>query len=221
MRNALSRFEQVDFETKSAKDGARKKLLVAAKRYGIVPIGFITGQIPLATGRRAPAADRHSHSPADRYRGLDGAPAATWRCLRQVLDDHRDIIRAAVAAGGGHEVDARADEFFAVFEHPIGALEAAIGNSSRRWPLTRGRSRQCFESAPAFTPANRYFGDTTMSAFRCTLPRESRRPRTAARSCFRQHPSKPWPTTGPRASTRAASAPSLFPEFRTLRSCTR
>ena len=56
----------------------------------------------------------------------------------QVLDDHREIIRAAVLDGGGHEVDSRADEFFAVFERPISALEAAITIQRRlgdhSWP---------------------------------------------------------------------------------------
>src|SRR5688572_17394395 len=45
VRNALSRFNQVRFEDDAAREQARKRLLTAAKRYGIVPIGFITGQI--------------------------------------------------------------------------------------------------------------------------------------------------------------------------------
>ena len=45
VRNALSRFNQVVFEDEAAKERARKRLLTAAKRYGIVPIGFMTGQM--------------------------------------------------------------------------------------------------------------------------------------------------------------------------------
>ena len=51
MRNALARFSQVAFEDDAAREAARKRLLNAAKKYGIVPVGFITGQ--LATGARA------------------------------------------------------------------------------------------------------------------------------------------------------------------------
>jgi hypothetical protein len=35
VRNAMARFNQTDFESKSAKDEARKKILAAAKRYDI------------------------------------------------------------------------------------------------------------------------------------------------------------------------------------------
>src|SRR5688572_25921853 len=50
VRNALARFNQVKFEDDAARERARKRLLTAAKRHGIVPIGFITGQ--LATERQ-------------------------------------------------------------------------------------------------------------------------------------------------------------------------
>ena len=49
VRNALARFNQTRFEDDAARERARKRLLTAAKKYGIVPIGFITGQ--LATER--------------------------------------------------------------------------------------------------------------------------------------------------------------------------
>ena len=35
VRNAISRFNQTDFESKTAKDAARKKILRAAERHGI------------------------------------------------------------------------------------------------------------------------------------------------------------------------------------------
>src|SRR5262245_18109891 len=44
VRDALARFEQTTFEDDAARERARKRLLTAAKRFGIVPIGFITGQ---------------------------------------------------------------------------------------------------------------------------------------------------------------------------------
>src|SRR5437899_4382951 len=45
VRNALARFNQVVFEDEAARERARTKLLNAAKKYGIVPIGFMTGQL--------------------------------------------------------------------------------------------------------------------------------------------------------------------------------
>src|SRR4249919_2424850 len=55
VRNALARFERVAFEDDAARERARNRLLKAAKRYGIVPVGFITGQI---RSERARPADR-------------------------------------------------------------------------------------------------------------------------------------------------------------------
>jgi class 3 adenylate cyclase len=43
-----------------------------------------------------------------------------------ILNDVRGIIRAALRRGNGREIDARADEFFAVFERPAAAIEAAV-----------------------------------------------------------------------------------------------
>src|SRR5512132_419336 len=45
VRNALARFSQVNFEDERARERARKRLLIAAKKHGIVPVGFITGQL--------------------------------------------------------------------------------------------------------------------------------------------------------------------------------
>src|SRR5947208_16756537 len=44
-RNGLARFTQVRFEDEARRDRARTRLLRAAKRYGIVPLGFMTGQL--------------------------------------------------------------------------------------------------------------------------------------------------------------------------------
>src|SRR2546423_6134574 len=45
VRNALSRFNQVVFEDDTARQRARTRLLNAAKKFRIVPVGFITGQL--------------------------------------------------------------------------------------------------------------------------------------------------------------------------------
>jgi class 3 adenylate cyclase len=43
-----------------------------------------------------------------------------------VLNDVRGILRQAVLRASGREIDARADEFFAVFERASAAIEAAV-----------------------------------------------------------------------------------------------
>jgi class 3 adenylate cyclase len=122
VRNALARFDRVDFDDEDARARARTRLLKAAKKYGIVPVGFIDGQLRpernLPTGRVALLFVDVEDSTGlltdlgDRYPRL--------------LTDLRRLLRAATKAAGGHEVDARADEFFAAFADPSAALRAAI-----------------------------------------------------------------------------------------------
>src|ERR1700741_2739077 len=45
VRNALSRFGQTAFEDDAARERARERLLRAAKKFRIVPVGFIAGQL--------------------------------------------------------------------------------------------------------------------------------------------------------------------------------
>ena len=80
VRNALARFDQVAFENDAARERARKRLLNAAKKYGIVPVGFITGQ--LQSERR--------HATAGRLvieLGRNPAPGELEQRLRTVLRD--------------------------------------------------------------------------------------------------------------------------------------
>lgn len=120
VRNALARFNRVVFDDEAARDRARTRLLKAAKRHGIVPVGFIDGQLRprLPTGQLTllfsdiEASSRHVVELGDRYGTL--------------LSAVRRIHRTAIRGRGGHEVDARADEFFAVFRDPAAALDAAI-----------------------------------------------------------------------------------------------
>jgi len=252
VRNALARFNQVAFENDAARERARKRLLNAAKKYGIVPIGFITGQLqqeqrhatagrlvielgrngapgeleqrlrnvlrdPTLTvlhwsdasgayldgkGKPVPLPaeedprvvtylERHGrpmtalvHDPAvlddpdlaetvlaavrfvvenERGYGQVQATATDAAALptgfvtllmtdieasttllhqlgdryRDLLNDVRGILRAAVSRAGGREIDARADEFFAVFERAVDAIEAAA--AIQRAPGERGR----------------------------------------------------------------------------------
>jgi hypothetical protein len=45
VRNALARFNQVAFEDEAARDRASKRLLIAARKFKIVPVGFITNEL--------------------------------------------------------------------------------------------------------------------------------------------------------------------------------
>src|SRR3954462_15870550 len=45
VRNALAHFNQVIFEGDAARDRARSRLLRAAQKHGIMPIGFISAQL--------------------------------------------------------------------------------------------------------------------------------------------------------------------------------
>ena len=55
-----------------------------------------------------------------------------------VLDEHRWLLRKAVADWGGHEVDCRADELFAAFQRAKDAVEAAVAAQQtirmHEWP---------------------------------------------------------------------------------------
>jgi class 3 adenylate cyclase len=253
VRNALARFNQVAFESDAARELARRRLLGAAQKYRIVPVGFFTGQLKAerrhatagrlvielgrnpapgqleqrlrtvlqdptlavlhwsdASGayldgagqptrlpaknagravtyleRRGRRATALVHDPAilkdpdlaetvlqavrfvvdnDRLRGRIEATATDAAALPTgfvtflmsdiedstvllrtlgdrygaLLNDVRGLLRTAVARGGGREIDARADELFAVFERAPAAVEAAVAIqrelAERKWP---------------------------------------------------------------------------------------
>src|ERR1700738_655807 len=140
VRNALSRFNQLRFEDERARVRARTRLLKAAKKYGIVPIGFVAGQLRSPGGPAGAAplpvglvtlllTDIEASTPllqrlGDRWPG--------------VLTETRRLLRTAITDAGGHEVDARAAEFFAVFAEAPAALQAALAIQrkalARSWP---------------------------------------------------------------------------------------
>ena len=84
VRNALARFNQTRFEDDAARERARKRLLTAAKKYGIVPIGFITGQ--LATERL----EGESSALAGVVRGL---PSGQVTFLLSDIEDSTGLLR--------------------------------------------------------------------------------------------------------------------------------
>lgn len=147
VRNALARFEQVAFEDEVARERARQRLLRAAKKHGIVPLGFFDGQL---------RKERQQGEITARSKDIKSLPRGTVTFLltdiegstgllrklgdgyATVLRDVRALIRRSVRGAGGHEVDARADEFFAVFRRPERALDAAVeiqrSLQRREWP---------------------------------------------------------------------------------------
>ena len=124
VRNALARFNQVQFEDDEARDRARRRLLRAAKKYGIVPIGFMDAQLR-RQGQRILPSGAVTFLLTD-IQDSTGLVQRLGEGYAPVLADTRRLIRGAVRRAGGHEVDARADEFFAVFKHPPAAVEAAV-----------------------------------------------------------------------------------------------
>jgi class 3 adenylate cyclase len=145
VRNALARFNQVKFESDAAREQARTRLLRAAKKYGIVPVGFITGQIESERAQAASPQSRRRNLPEGRIAllmtDIEGSSALVDTLgsrYERVLAGVRREQRAAVARARGSQVDVRADEFFAVFATPVQALRAAIdiqrAIGARTWP---------------------------------------------------------------------------------------
>ena len=139
VRNALARFDRTDFEDASARERARRRLLNAAKRFGIVPVGFVTSQLrpdrggpdfsSFPTGSVTFLLTDIEGSTKLLERLGDGYPA--------LLRDVRGIIRSTTRQFGGRRVDSHGDEFLTVFERPEQAVDAAITImrtlAERRW----------------------------------------------------------------------------------------
>jgi class 3 adenylate cyclase len=151
VRNALARFNQVAFESDQARERARLRLLRAARRYGIVPVGFIAGQLEAERNvgeKRAREGDAARLPTGHMTLMMTDIEGSTrWLHLLgdrygEVLDQVRGAIRAAVVSEQGFEVDARADEFFAVFEAAPAALRAALAIQRGLVDLSQGQSRR-------------------------------------------------------------------------------
>jgi class 3 adenylate cyclase len=122
VRNALARFSQVAFEDDDARDRARLRLLRAATKYGIQPIGFISAQL-----------EPHRKLPRGQVTFLLADIEGSTELLRRLGDQYAPLltvvrrrVRDAVRRAGGREASARGDDVFAVFEQSPAALEAAL-----------------------------------------------------------------------------------------------
>jgi len=142
VRNALARFNQVAFEDDATRERARSRLLKAAKKHGIVPVGFIDGQL---RSERVRATGGHAPLPTGSLTllltDIEGSTALLSRLgdrYGDLLRDVRGILRQAVVGAGGWEVDARADEYFAVFKWAGDAVHSAVdfqrALAERTWP---------------------------------------------------------------------------------------
>jgi class 3 adenylate cyclase len=128
VRNALSRFGQVKFESDAAKDRAFEKLVKAAVEHGIAPIGFLASRL-----REARASDDTAELPSGQVTLMLTDIEASTHLVEvmgpdygSLLEQVRALIRTAVEDSGGYEVDARADEYFAVFASAILAVVTAV-----------------------------------------------------------------------------------------------
>lgn len=136
VRNALSRFNQVVFDDESSRARARSRLLKAAQRHGIVPIGFIEGQLR-ATGPASLPTGAVTFLLSDIV-GSTSLLEQLGDSYARVLADVRRHLRTATRRSGGREVDARGDEYLAVFRHAPSALRAAMAAqralAGHAWP---------------------------------------------------------------------------------------
>jgi class 3 adenylate cyclase len=144
VRNALARFNQVNFENERARQDALVRLLKAAKKFRIVPVGFISSQLKLERERGAAREGDVVELPSGfvtmLMTDIEGSTTLLDRlgeAYGELLSEVREIQRVAVKSCHGSVVEARADELFAAFESPQSALEAAISIqrnlSSRDW----------------------------------------------------------------------------------------
>jgi class 3 adenylate cyclase len=135
VRNALSRFEQTRFENDEARERARQRLLKAAEKFGINPIGFFDGQLrkERRQGELRAAAARIATLPRGIVTFLWIDVEGSTPLAQRLGDDYPDFlnqvwktIRAVVRQNGGDEVDVRGDEYIGVFRKPLDALAAAV-----------------------------------------------------------------------------------------------
>ncbi len=135
VRNALSRFNQTTFEDEAARDRARTRLLNAAKKYRIVPVGFITGQLQNVRirGEIEARASEVRTLPTGVVTFLLADIEDSTGLVRHLGDrysgflaDVRKLLIGAIRKSGGRQVDVRADELFAVFKQAASALDAAL-----------------------------------------------------------------------------------------------
>jgi class 3 adenylate cyclase len=125
VRNALARFSQVRFGSDNERDRSRQRLLEAAKKLGIMPVGFVTSQ--LRAQRTLPRLP--TGTVTFLLTDIEASTALLQRLgagYSGLLQDVRRLIDVSVTSARGHKVDAHGDEYFGVFGTPEDAVEAAV-----------------------------------------------------------------------------------------------
>jgi predicted ATPase/class 3 adenylate cyclase len=82
---------------------------------------------------------------------------------KELLDRHQELIRTAIAAHRGHEVDTQGDAFFVAFERPGDAVGAAVDAqralADQPWPTgAEIRVRMAIHASEATTAGQGYVG---------------------------------------------------------------
>ena len=180
VRNALARFQRTVFEDEAARERVRQRLLRAALRYRIAPVGFLDGQLRQERRQaeiKARAA-KFAILPRGRVTFLLADIEGSTKLAAKLGDDFPallaqiwQVLRAVVRRAGGDEVDVRGDEYFAVFRRPVQALNAAIGiqlgMESQEWPGRRKvRVRIGLHTGQASVADAAYAGITVHTAAR-------------------------------------------------------
>lgn len=128
VRNALSRFGQVRFESEEARERAFRKLLEACAKYGIAPVGFVTRRLREAQRGAAPS-DKPLGRVTLMMADIENSTSLAASLREQypaLLEYVRTTMRSVVTQFAGYEVDARGDEFFAAFAGATEAVGASV-----------------------------------------------------------------------------------------------
>ena len=139
VRNALARVGQVELEDEAARDRAGDRLLTAAEE---------ARDHADRVHRRAAAAARRLTQRQITFLLTD--IESSTELLARLDDEYADLladvrrrVRSGVRRAGGHEVSARGDDVFAVFEAAPAALEAALAiQRAMRAALARRKRRR-------------------------------------------------------------------------------
>ena len=103
-----------------------------------MPLGFFDAELAAAKGDTEPLPEGEVTFLLTDIEGSTPLLYALGDDYAGVLADVRAIIRQAVLGAGGRQVEARADEYVAVFEVPVEAAMAAVDLHQRmalhRWP---------------------------------------------------------------------------------------
>ena len=145
--------------------------------------------------------------------GSTGLVGTLGDAYGEAMSQHRRILREAVAASNGHEVDSRGEEFFAAFQRTRDAVTAALPFSESS-PRTTGPATRPCACAPGSTPASRCSARAATRASTSTGSPASARPGTAARCSSRRRPGTcsrrarcPRPSSRTSVSTTSAGCP--------------